>query len=354
MIIALDKDRQTNQSMGSLLALYGVDEGTRTYTDMLRAKSYNLKRAEDVTAHENPTISRITFLGHADTPNEFSLFEDANEFVVFLEKIFNETPELLSNLQTIDLFGCQVGRYQDGKNFASEVARILSEKGYILEIRAFSHRIEVTSDYGRTLLKEEAGEWSYLGLNPVQTEQYAQLKVDERAISKEINKLVALRANYNDILTDSDAEESSKDDALSQLKDLEEKIKPLLTNRQLIGNQIVELIAASEQIVPPTKEPRETLDSLDFCCFSVAPSATHSLTASVAATHDNTINSSSWEPNTIISEAKDGDGHITQQEMKDTMARLRAEGKKIQSTNDDEQQVSSIPGFSAGSDSKDK
>lgn len=223
MIIALDKDRQTNQSMGSLLALYGVDEGTRTYTDMLRAKSYNLKRAEDVTAHENPTISRI-----------------------------------------------------------------------------------------------------------------------------------ALRANYNDILTDSDSEESSKDDALSQLKDLEEQIKPLLTNRQLIGNQIVELIAASEQIVPPTKEPRETLDSLDFCCFSVAPSATHSLTASVAATHDNTINSSSWEPNTIISEAKDGDGHITQQEMKDTMARLRAEGKKIQSTNDDEQQVSSIPGFSAGSDSKDK
>lgn len=327
MIISLDKDPQTNRSMGSLLALYGISEGTRSYLDMRRNKSCNLRREEDITSDENPRISRITFLGHADTHNEFSSFLDPNEFVEFLEKIFRETPDLLDNLETIDLFGCQVGRYHDGISFASEVARILSEKGYILEIRAFSHRIEATNDYGRTLLREEKGEWSYLGLNHDQTEQYAQFKQDEKNISKQINKLVSSKTQYNDL----DVEESSAAQALSQLAILDAQIEGLKTQRQLIGDQISELIAALDQIIAPTPIPRDTLDSLDFCCFPVRPL-------------------------TLAAEAKSTCSHITQQDMKSTVAQLREEGKKIENTHsqEHEQQVSSIPGFSAGGDSEDK
>lgn len=359
MIISLDKDPQTNISMGSLLALYGTGEGNRSYLDMRRNRSCNLRREEDITTHENPTISRITFLGHADTHNEFSSFLNPNEFVEFLERIFRETPELLDNLEAIDLFGCQVGRYQGGISFASEVARILSEKGYLLEVRAFSHRIEATNDYGRTLLREEKGEWSYLGLNQAQTEQYTQFKKDEKDISKQINKLVSSKTQYNDIINDLDAEESTAVQALPQLAILDAQIEVLKIQRQLIGNQISELIAALDQIIAPTQTPRDTLDSLDFCCFPVRPLTlvAHTTAAISIEANDHSISSASSGSHPIVAaEAKSTDSHITQQEMKGTVAQLREEGKKIENTHsqEHEQHVSSIPGFSPGGDSEDK
>lgn len=284
MIILLNDDPETGIGMRALKRIYGTSEQVKTYSDMKEEEDYALiKKSEPIT--------RITFLGHSGATDRFGPFRSPSEFVDFLDRVISESlakdPEFLNNLQTIDLFGCEVGHLIHGSGFVTEVSRLLSERGRSFKIRAFSHDPE--SEFEKTLLIQEkvdsTDSWEYVGLDADQNQQYHALKETEKILTFAVKMLNAHISKYNARLSEitdeleTNAENSTEEWAREKTKlDREfEEVKHILastistkadklselhtthdTIRQVLGHNV---------IVGRTFDPRSTLDTTPVCHF---------------------------------------------------------------------------------------
>lgn len=353
MIITVDNSKEASTRSSLLFRQYHRRDNILSSSTMV-ANDYKIDEEEDGDDEPlEPEVTRITFLGHSDSPDKFGEFDSPEAFVAFFEAMREEpsNAKYLENLETIDLFSCQVGRRVDGKSFAGEVARILSEKGLPYRIRAFSH--PETETYTRTLLLNEDS-WSFLGLNTQENRRYllnfkSKLKeietdiihakdgiAEKREAVKELEaKISDIEAQQNTLDVPTVAGEESMQllllhqELTAKIALLENEVREL---NELIGNctelegryalgqtKLRNFLNTTTAIVAPTTTPRETLDQIAHCCFDSASIMQFQTTSSAGAG----INPSAGEE-------KFGGSHTTgnaalQQRMREEMASGRHE-----------------------------
>ena len=357
MIIEIDESKETTTRSSLLNRQYNGIDNFMSATDMVASRNYSFRdEINEESLEATNGISRITFFGHTAGPNKFGMFETPEKFVEFLESILHDptNARYLENLQTIDLFGCEVGRRIDGQSFVGDVAKILSEKGYGFGVRAFSH--PETDLYSKTLLFNQAS-WSYLGLDHEQAERYLEFKGRLKQIENEIVKtkaripngeevirklnrgITALKRQMDEIDPSTGSENSAQYSELSEkLTALETRLTKATEKLPAVSEEVSALVpelqaqfTATERelqsflqtvsiIIPETVTPRETLDGLPHCRFE----STGTASLAISSQRQAETKSSVREVTHSFS------GAVDAQEMKDEFASLREEGKKAE------------------------
>ena len=311
MIITVDSSQATNKSSALLNKQYGLVETISSATAISR-NSYSF--ADDISDDE-PEIKRITFLGHADKLGKFGQFQSPDAFVDFLIRLLDapENAPYLQNLETIDLFGCEIGHIQNGNSFVTQVAQRLSQIRPDLKIRAFSHR--ETESYEQTLLQDD-DEWAYYGLNSSQLEEYRDFKKALQYVADKRDTISSLIASKTKDLREKKEELTgllSQNDGIhlevapEAILEIEKKLHETQSYISVLNTQLGELrikldesrtqsknaatnlrgfLQGTSILVPATRTPRETLDELTYCCFDSASRQLHLETSPISHASD--------------------------------------------------------------------
>ncbi|WP_131784054.1 hypothetical protein [Legionella gresilensis] len=153
------------------------------------SSTFHKQRGYDTITYAPP---RVTFVAHAH--NGFFGDPDNHYYTpeAFVDYLIN-TCRLPSNVQEIDLIGCEIGFMLNNACFASKVAQLLFEQGYKIEVRALTNTISNTEVSNINIgVDNNRGKLIIFGQS-INKKTLTQLRTLEEQIQKYDNELLSLR-----------------------------------------------------------------------------------------------------------------------------------------------------------------